>query len=73
MPSPLLNVVHLRLLDAADFLNKSETGGTGQLPRSITARRPGGKTRGRLPVMPPPVICAAPLIESGRTIARDLA
>jgi len=34
------------------------------LPRSITARFPCGKIRGRFPVMPPPVICAAPLIEN---------
>ena len=35
-----------------------KTGGTGQASRRRTARHPRGRTRGRLPVSPPPVMCA---------------
>ena len=38
------------------------SGGTSHAPASTTAAVPCGSTRGRLSVMPPPVMCAIPLM-----------
>ena len=41
-------------------------GGTGQDARSIWAFTPAGRTRGKLPGIPPPVMCARPGDPSAR-------
>ena len=42
-----------------------KSGGTVQPRRSIAALVPSGSTRGRLSVMPPPVMCAMPFTQPG--------
>ena len=54
--------------------SQAKIGGTVQAERSTTACVPGGSTRGRFSVIPPPVMWAMPLIapdgSSGRMIGR---
>ena len=67
MPIPRLNV---RRISASATLPVSciqrKRGGTGQVPRSISAAVPSGRMRGMLSVSPPPVMCARPRDEVRR-------
>ena len=62
-PIPILKV---RIMSSPGMLplccNHRKIGGTSQADVSITAAVPWGSTRGRLSVMPPPVMCAIPLM-----------
>ena len=49
----------------------ANTGAGVQLPRSTTARRPGGSTRSRLRASPPPVMCANVRTSVSATSARQ--
>src|SRR5262249_7153536 len=50
--------------------NHSKSAGTFHRVRSMTACMPSGRTRGRLSVIPPPVMCAIPLIAPEPRIGR---
>jgi len=50
--------------------NSSNSGGMRQLAVSIAAANPAGSMRGVLSVMPPPVMCAAPLSSLAAISAR---
>ena len=54
--------------DLAELGKIGKIGSTGQEPSSITAWVLRGSTRGRLPGMPPPVMCAMPEDQPWATI-----
>src|SRR5439155_443445 len=58
-PIPMLNTRNISASAIPPTSRRqSKTGGTGQAPRRTTASSPGGRTRGRFPVSPPPVTWA---------------
>ena len=65
---------HVILGHVARSLQPLEDGGTRHRERSMRAAVPAGRIRGRLSVMPPPVMCAIPLMRpdgrSGRMSGR---
>ena len=62
MPMPRLKVRRQSCSGMCPILrSSSKIGGTGQEPRSMRTPKPSGRMRGVLSVMPPPVMCAAPL------------
>src|SRR5712692_6404351 len=61
IPSPMLKVAHISSSETRPSLRiVSKMAGTSHVDPSRRAPSPSGRQRGRLPRMPPPVMCAAP-------------
>src|SRR4249920_211841 len=59
-PRPMLKTRHISSFSTPSEASQPNTGWRSHAPVSISAARPAGNWRARLPGMPPPVMCAMP-------------